>query len=94
MVIFGGSLYVNPFVRVSVPKSLITTISTCPGTAPMGVSHVMVVEFTMTILVALTPPKVTSVVPTIAKSVPVIVTASPPASAPLSGAIDAIEGGS
>lgn len=57
---------------------------------PAGVTQVMVVGPTSTTLVAATPPIVTDVAPE--KSVPVMVTAVPPAVGPLLGAIPLITG--
>jgi hypothetical protein len=56
------------------------------------VAHVIVVAFTTTILEADVPPKVTVVVPTAVKSVPVIVTEVPPEGGPLLGATEVMLG--
>jgi len=77
---------------VSVPKSFVMTMSTCPAITPAGVSHVMLVELAITMFVALTPPKVTAVAPTDVKSVPVMVTGVPPARAPSAGSIEMMSG--
>jgi hypothetical protein len=64
------------------PPELVTVTVTAPA-LPAGVVAVIVVPFTTTTLVAAAPPNVT--VAPLAKFVPVIVTAVPPASGPLFG---------
>lgn len=60
----------KPPANVVMPPGVLTRIS-CAPTVPAGVSAVMVVELTITTLVASAPPTVTLVAPN--KFVPVIV---------------------
>jgi hypothetical protein len=73
---------VNPFVRIPLCPVTVTATETAPA-LPAGVVAVMVVAFITTTLVAAVPPNVT--VAPVAKFVPVIVTAVPPAVDPLFG---------
>jgi hypothetical protein len=68
----------------------VTATETAPA-LPAGVEAVMVVLFTTTTFVAAVPPKVT--VAPVAKFVPVIVTAVPPAVEPLLGEMPVTVGG-
>jgi hypothetical protein len=73
---------VNPLVRLPLCPLSVTVTVTAPA-LPAGVVAVMLVLFTTTTLVAAVPPNVT--VAPVAKFVPVIVTAVPPAVDPLFG---------
>jgi len=73
---------VNPVARLPLCPLTVTVTVTAPA-LPAGVVAVMVVLFTTTTLVAAAPPNV-AVAP-VAKFVPVIVTAVPPAVDPLFG---------
>jgi len=76
---------VNPFVRLPLwPPVLVTATVTAPA-VPTGVVAVIVVPFTTVTFVAAVLANVT--VAPAAKSVPVIVTAVPPAIGPLFGLI-------
>ena len=72
----------NPLVRLPLCPLTVTVTVTAP-TACAGVVAVIVVLFTTTTFVASVPPNVT--VAPVAKFVPVIVTAVPPAVPPLFG---------
>jgi hypothetical protein len=63
---------------------LLVTVTVAAPALPAGVVAVIVVPFATTTLVAAAPPNVT--VAPLAKFVPVIVTAVPPAAGPLFGA--------
>jgi len=76
------AVYVYPFVRVAVPAASVTTTLTVPG-KPTGVTHVISVGETTTMLVARFPPKDT--VASELKFVPVIVQICPPPDGPLVG---------
>src|SRR6266852_5745820 len=79
----GAATYVYPFVRLPVCVSgLVTTTFTAPA-ACAAVVAVICVALTTTTFVAPVPPNV-AVVP-VTKFVPVMVTAVPPAAAPLLG---------
>jgi hypothetical protein len=78
----GGATYVNPLARLPIWPLRVTVTVTAP-TLPAGVVAVMVVLLTTTTFVADALPKVT--VAPVAKFVPVIVTAVPPAVGPLLG---------
>ncbi len=80
----------NPFVSVAAPLSFVTTTSTFAQGVPVGVSHVMVVSFTTTTLVAEAPSMVTVFVPgeLFWKPVPVSVTLVAPSEVPLEDATD------
>jgi hypothetical protein len=79
----GGARYVNAFARLPFsPLGLVTDTAAAPA-LPAGVVAVIVVLLITTTLVAAAAPNVT-VVP-VAKFVPVIVTAVPPAVVPLFG---------
>jgi hypothetical protein len=79
----GTTTYVNPFVKLPFcPPGFVTVTVTAPA-PPAGVVAVIVVLFTKLTFVAAVPPNVT--VAPVAKFVPVIVTAVPPAVVPLFG---------
>src|SRR6266852_638029 len=79
----GAATYVYPFLRLPVCVSgLVTTTFTAPA-ACAGVVAVICVALTTTTFVAAAPPNVT--VAPVAKFVPVMVTAVPPAVGPLLG---------
>jgi hypothetical protein len=83
LVTVGGARYVNPLAKLPLnPLGFVTATATAP-TAPAGVVAVIVVAFVTTTFVAAVPPNVT--VAPVAKFVPVIVTAVPPAVVPLFG---------
>src|SRR5712692_10179643 len=78
-----GDVYVNPLVSVPLCVSgLVTTTFTAPA-AWAAVVAVIWVALTTTTFVAAVPPNIT--VAPITKFVPVMVTAVPPAAAPLLG---------
>ena len=72
-----------------VPLGVVTRTLAGPA-LPAGVVAVMVVAFTTVTAVAAVPPIVTAVVPM--KSLPVMVTACPPASGPDDGVMDVAVG--
>ena len=74
----------NPFVKLPLCVSGFVTVTVTAPPLPAGVVAVMDVLLTTTTLVAAVPPKVT--VAPLAKFMPVIVTAIPPAVDPLFGA--------
>ena len=74
----------NPFVKLPLCASGFATVTVSAPGVPAGVLAVMVVLFTTATLVAADVPKDT--VAPVAKIVPVIVTAVPPAVEPLFGA--------
>jgi len=74
---------VNPFARLPLCPFTVTVTVTAPA-LPAGVVAVIEVLLTTTTLLAAVPPNVT--VAPLAKFVPVIVTAVPPATGPLFGA--------
>jgi hypothetical protein len=79
----GGARYVNPLAKLPLnPLGLVTVTAAAPAT-PAGVVAVIVVLLVTTTFVAAVPPNVT--VAPVAKFVPVIVTAVPPAVVPLFG---------
>jgi hypothetical protein len=78
----GGDTYVNPPDRLPLCPFTVTVTPTAPAVSA-GVVAVIVVPFTTTTFVAATLPNIT-VAPE-AKSIPVIVTAVPPAVVPLAG---------
>jgi hypothetical protein len=79
----GGAAYENALARLPLcPLEFVTVTVTAPA-APAGVVAVMVVLLTTTTLVAAADPNVT--VAPAAKSIPVIVTAVPPATGPALG---------
>src|SRR6202163_4767953 len=80
--ITGRAMKMNPFVKLPLCFLTVTVTVTAPA-LPAEVLAVMVVLFTTTTLVAGAPPNAT--VAPAAKSVPVIVTAVPPAVDPLFG---------
>lgn len=83
LVTVGVPIYVKPLVRLPFkPPGFVTTTVTAP-TAWAGVVAVMLVLLTTTTFVAAVPPNVT--VAPVAKLVPVMVTAVPPAVVPLLG---------
>jgi hypothetical protein len=82
LVTVGVATYVYPFVRLPLCPFTVTVTVTAPAD-PAGVVAVMVVLFTTTRLVAAALPNVT--VAPVAKFVPVMVTAVPPATTPLLG---------
>jgi hypothetical protein len=82
LVTVGVATYVYPFVRLPLWPFTVTVTVTAPAD-PAGLVAVMVVLFTTTTLVAAALPNVT--VAPLAKFVPVMVTAVPPATTPLLG---------
>jgi len=74
---------VYPLVRLPLCEAGLVTVTLTAPALPAGVVAVMVVLFTTTTLAATALPKVT--VAPVAKFVPVIVTAVPPATGPLFG---------
>jgi hypothetical protein len=78
----GTPIKVNPLARLPLCPPTVTVTVTGPA-LPAGALAVMVVLFTTTTLVATPAPNVT--VAPVAKFVPVIVTAVPPAANPLFG---------
>jgi hypothetical protein len=78
-----GTVYVNPLARLPLCDPRLVTVTVTAPALPAGVVAVMVVLFTTTTLVAAAAPNVT--VAPVAKFVPVIVTAVPPAVDPLFG---------
>jgi hypothetical protein len=73
----------NPLVRLPLCPLTVTATVTAPALPAAGVVAVIVVLFTTTTLVAAALPNFT--VAPVAKFVPVIVTAVPPATGPLFG---------
>jgi hypothetical protein len=78
----GGTTYVNALAKLPLCPLTVTVTVTAPA-LPAGVVAVMVVLFTTATLVAAVLPNVT--VAPVAKLVPVMVTAVPPAVGPLFG---------
>jgi len=86
----GGPTYANPLGSVAAwPSILVTTMSTAPAACAAVVQAIFVDDSKATVAAA-TPPMET-VVP-LAKFVPVIVTAVPPATGPDKGETDATVG--
>ena len=79
----GGATYVNPLARLPLPPPAFVTVTVTAPAVPAGVVAVIVVLFTTVTPVAAALPNIT--VAPVAKFVPVIVTAVPPATAPLFG---------
>jgi hypothetical protein len=86
----GVTKYVNPLARLPLSPLTVTVTVAAPA-LPVGVLAVMDVLLTTTTLVAAVPPIVT--VAPVAKLVPVMVTAVPPAVDPLAGDIPVTVGG-
>ena len=78
------------WVPVPVPSGVVTETSTVFAPPNDGVTAVMVVPLTTTILLAGPPPNVTPVAPR--KYLPVIVTLVPPLNGPLFGVTEATSG--
>ena len=85
----GTFRYVNALGNVAVPPGLVTDTPTCPAVSS-GETHVIVVLFTITTLVAGVEPKVTDV--TFVKLVPVMVTEVDPVVGPEAGSMEVIVG--
>jgi hypothetical protein len=79
----GVTTYVYPFARLPLCEPAFVTVTVTAPVLPAGVVAVIVVPFTTTTLVAAALPNVT--VAPVAKFVPVIVTAVPPAVDPVVG---------
>jgi hypothetical protein len=79
----GTTTYVNPFVKLPLGTPGFVTVTVTAPTLPAGVVAVICVALTTTTFVAAVLPNVT--VAPVAKFVPVIVTAVPPAVVPVFG---------
>lgn len=79
----GGATYVYPLVRLPLRLPVFVTVTVTAPALPAGVVAVMVVAFTTVTPVGAVLPNVTAA--PVAKFVPVIVTAVPPAVVPLLG---------
>jgi hypothetical protein len=79
----GVTTYVNPFVKLPLGTPEFVTVTVTAPALPAGVVAVICVALTTTTFVAAVPPNVT--VAPLAKFVPVMVTAVPPAVDPVFG---------